>query len=306
MAGAKVPAPGDPLLTNTDWTNILARLERTYKGYDGVSLTEWATGNTDRPEIAAGSVIEIDGSPFYYPTDETIVDGAGLTDGWCYVKHVVSGDTVTATLTNTFGTWDTAKQGFYDGSDNRFSLFAMYRSGAITKIFTQKGYFINPYYLPSILAEPGGGITQKWGYDGLLKKIPILTGGTILIRDDTTDSYLVPDSTYTTIKTLNIPEYFPKSTLAFSFEGKEGTARTTTFRVLLNGVSVYSGTVAGTDYKTFNVSALSLKGGDTLKFQGYVSIPGSSSTMYVKNARIYYDNSFTPTDWEKMIFGITL
>lgn len=137
MAGAKVPAPLDPMVNGDDWTNILARLERTYKGYDGVSLTEWAAGNTTRPEIAAGSVIEIDGSPFYYATDETIVDGGGLIDGWCYIKHVVSGSNVTPTLVNTFGTWDTAKQGFYDGND-RFSLFAMYRSGAITKIFTEK------------------------------------------------------------------------------------------------------------------------------------------------------------------------
>lgn len=142
MAGAKVPAPLDPMVNGDDWTNILARLERTYKGYDGVSLTNWAVGNTTRPKIAAGSVIEIDGSPFYYATDETIVDEAGLTDGWCYIKHVVSGDAVTPTLTNTFGTWDTAKQGFYDGTD-RYSLFAMYRSGAITKIFTQKSIVSN-------------------------------------------------------------------------------------------------------------------------------------------------------------------
>ena len=128
MAGAKVPAPLDPMVNGDDWTNILARLERTYKGYDGVSLTEWAAGNTDRPEIAAGSVIEIDGSPFYYATDETIVDEAGLTDGWCYIKHVVSGDAVTPTLTNTFGIWDTAKQGFYDGR----IVVSLYRIGGIT------------------------------------------------------------------------------------------------------------------------------------------------------------------------------
>lgn len=140
MAGAKVPAPLDPMVNGDDWTNILARLEKTYKGYDGVSLTNWSSASTDRPQIAAGSVIEIGGAPFEYATDETIVDEGGLTDGWCYIKHVVSGDSVTATLTNTFGTWDTAKQGFYDGND-RYSLFAMYRSGAITKIFTDKAEF---------------------------------------------------------------------------------------------------------------------------------------------------------------------
>jgi hypothetical protein len=142
MAGAKVPAPLDPMVNGDDWTNILARYNRTVKGSEGVSLTNWVAGNTDRPEIAAGSVVEIDGAPFEYATDETIVDEAGLTDGWCYIKHVVSGDAVTPTLTNTFGIWDTAKQGFYDGGD-RYSLHVMYRSGAVIKIFTQKGFVSN-------------------------------------------------------------------------------------------------------------------------------------------------------------------
>ena len=191
MAGAKVPAPLDPMGTAASWTNILARLEKTYKGYEGVSLTNWAAANTDRPEIAAGSVIEIDGAPFEYATDDTIADEGGLTDGWCYVKHVVSGDTVTATLTNTFGTWDTAKQGFYDGSGNRFSLFAMYRSGAITKIYTEKHILGNYISLDSDVYS-GQAVRHK------VVSFQILNGGS----DAYVDHGLV--NAYTNHRILNI------------------------------------------------------------------------------------------------------
>jgi len=141
MAGAILTAPLDPLTTAADWTNLLAINERPNMGREAVSLTEWASGNTNKPEIAAGSVIEIDGSIAYYATQTALTDIGGLTDGWCYIKHVVSGTVVTPTLTNTWGTWDTAKQGYYDGSGNRYSLFAMYRSGAVTKIYSYKSIF---------------------------------------------------------------------------------------------------------------------------------------------------------------------
>lgn len=138
MSGTIQDAPNTVPAGVSDWEDELNLRELSMKGYDGVSLTEWEDANTDKPEIAAGSVIEIDGSICKYVTDETLADEGGLADGWCYIKHVDNGDgTVTPTLTNTFGTWDTAKQGFYT-SGARFSLFAMYRSGAVTKIFTLK------------------------------------------------------------------------------------------------------------------------------------------------------------------------
>ena len=138
MAGSILTAPSTTLSTNTEWQNELGYTEAARYGYEGISLTEWASGNTNKPQIAAGSTIEIDGAMAEYASDTALTDDASLTDGWCYIKHVVSGTVVTPTLTNTFGTWDTAKQGYYDGSGNRYSLFAMYRSGAVTKIYTGK------------------------------------------------------------------------------------------------------------------------------------------------------------------------
>lgn len=138
MANEIQTAPSTTLDDNVHWQSELNLRELSMKGYDGISLTEWAAGDTDRPQIAAGSVIEIDGAIAKFTNQTAITDEGGIADGWCYIKFVVSGSDVTPTLTNTFGTWDTVKQGFYDGSGNRYSLFAMYRSGAITKIFTEK------------------------------------------------------------------------------------------------------------------------------------------------------------------------
>jgi hypothetical protein len=137
MANEIQTAPNTTPTTNADWAAELNLRELSMKGYDGISLTEWAAGDEDKPQIAAGSVIEIDGAIAKFTTQTALTDEGGLADGWCYIKFVVSGSDVVPTLTNTFGTWDTAKQGFYDGTD-RYSLFAMYRSGAITKIFTDK------------------------------------------------------------------------------------------------------------------------------------------------------------------------
>lgn len=137
MANEIQTAPSTTLADNDDWEQELNLRELSMKGYDGISLTEWAAGDTDRPQIAAGSVIEIDGAIAKFTNQTAIADEGGIADGWCYVKFVVSGADVTPTLTNTFGTWDTAKQGFYSGND-RYALFAMCRSGAVTKIYTNK------------------------------------------------------------------------------------------------------------------------------------------------------------------------
>lgn len=142
MANEIQTAPNTTPTTDADWAAELNLRELSMKGYDGISLTEWASGDTDRPQIAAGSVIEIDGAIAKFTAQTAIADEGGIADGWCYIKFVVSGSDVVPTLTNTFGTWDTAKQGFYDGND-RYSLHVMYRSGAITKIFTQKGFVSN-------------------------------------------------------------------------------------------------------------------------------------------------------------------
>jgi hypothetical protein len=138
MSGTIQTAPNTVPGAVADWENELNLRELSMRGYDGVSLTEWEAANTDKPSIAAGSVIEINGALCKYAVEEALTDEGGLADGWCYIKHVVAGLNVTPTLTNTFGTWDAAKNGFYDGN-NRYSLFAMYRSGAVTKIFSYKG-----------------------------------------------------------------------------------------------------------------------------------------------------------------------
>ena len=60
MAGAKVPAPLDPMVN--DDGQIYCSTWRTYKIYD--SFTSQIGQQVMAPKIAAGSVIEMGGSPF--------------------------------------------------------------------------------------------------------------------------------------------------------------------------------------------------------------------------------------------------
>ena len=55
MAGAILTAPNTTPGGVSDWQNELGYTEAARYGYDGVSLTEWASGNTTIPKIAAGS-----------------------------------------------------------------------------------------------------------------------------------------------------------------------------------------------------------------------------------------------------------
>ena len=114
MAGAQV-------------TIALSALEKQRLGYQAISLTEYDSDL--EPEIAAGSKIEISGALFEFAAPESITGWAGIalsTDAW--IKLVVTGATVAAEFTDVAPTWDTAKQGWYDGLDRYIG--GLYKDGS--------------------------------------------------------------------------------------------------------------------------------------------------------------------------------
>lgn len=97
----------------TTQTNYPARVIGTDKGYNGVSLTEFAT--TAEPEIASGSYMEIGGTVFYASADESISGiGAIANDNQIYIYVDVTG---VVSASTTAPTWDTYKQGWYNSLD---------------------------------------------------------------------------------------------------------------------------------------------------------------------------------------------
>lgn len=111
MSGTKVNN-----YSNID-TNIQAlqlTTDKVFKGLHQLTLTEMDT--TTVPAIAAGSVVECNGTLIKYDTEEAIVTtdphtSATVADGAVYI--VIKGADLTAYFTATAPTWSDAKQGYY-------------------------------------------------------------------------------------------------------------------------------------------------------------------------------------------------
>ena len=139
--------PNTPPTTNPgDWNNFVAREDASNIGagiaIDTLSLTNW-DATTTVPAIAQGTKVEVGGSIYLADSDTALVDDSGLADGEVHIKLVPSGGTVIPTLTSdAIPAWDATKGGWYD-SDDKFLPFEMTRSGAITKVYSNKKRF--PY-----------------------------------------------------------------------------------------------------------------------------------------------------------------
>jgi hypothetical protein len=125
MAGIRINdyGIGDP-----DLTSLMETTDNQRIGRHAVSLTEFAT--TNKPKIAQGSRIEVNGSLFLFDEsgDEDI--SGSPSDGVVYIKLTPAGETISASFTNDAPTWDDEKQGWYETStNNRYLNFWMIKNG---------------------------------------------------------------------------------------------------------------------------------------------------------------------------------
>ena len=96
-------------------TVAVTQIEEQRKGYNGVTLTQFANDTTE-PQIAAGSIVEIAGSLYEFSGAEAITGFAGIGNGnQTYIEVTASGATASAAFSTTAPTWDTDKQGYYNG-----------------------------------------------------------------------------------------------------------------------------------------------------------------------------------------------
>lgn len=126
---------------HTDVDAMFLTLDKTFKGMCNFSFTEWSTAN--RPSIAAGAVIEVNGALFTADIDEAITETP--PDGVVYCKLIPSGDPIvcTAIFTEVAPVWDDEKQGWYSptsGEENHRYIGGCHKSGTS---FLGKGYFDN-------------------------------------------------------------------------------------------------------------------------------------------------------------------
>jgi hypothetical protein len=113
-----------PVSVAADWETLLNVNAAGNVGYNAITPTNWDAG-TLAPAIAAGSMIEINGSIAYFQNQEAI---GGIQTGLNYLQFVVSGTTVTPSWTLTAPGWNAAKAGWFVGS-NRASGHVCYQSG---------------------------------------------------------------------------------------------------------------------------------------------------------------------------------
>lgn len=94
----------------TDVVNVIK------KGFIDVTLTEWSQSNQTKPQVAAGSVFEQNGSIVEVSSNQTI-DSSVVADYIPSTVYLVYNNTnQTYAFTKTSPTWDSTKNGWYVGS----------------------------------------------------------------------------------------------------------------------------------------------------------------------------------------------
>ncbi len=129
-----------PALEADDWTDFITLMTSQMKGLIKLTLTNYS--NTSAPSIAAGSIVEIDGTFYQFTTDEAVT-GSPTDAQLNYIKLSNSGGTITVAWASANGTWSDSKQGYYDGT-SRFVGQCWYTTSGTA--YTRKIVFDQYYY----------------------------------------------------------------------------------------------------------------------------------------------------------------
>jgi len=113
MAGTIIsyPQSGD-----TDRNSFITLLQKTSKGYMGLSLTHYGDTGAD-PSIEVGSYIEVNGAVYSFGDSLAITGDSGDT-GDVWFKIVPDGDSCSFQISGDSGTWSASKYGWYGTGDS--------------------------------------------------------------------------------------------------------------------------------------------------------------------------------------------
>lgn len=194
MAITKLPFPtaSTPNYTpsiSTDYNNQNEYIERNARGYNAITLTNWDLSTT-KPQIAAGSVIEINGST-YDITTATDISTSAATAGTVYVYF--DDGTPEFKFLDIAPTWSATLNGWYNSGD-RFTGHQMEWNGAST--YTLKATSIgNAKNSNNLLTTPDGISMSKDSMTGVY-------GTYTFVGSD--DIWLIPKGGYMMIIPYNI------------------------------------------------------------------------------------------------------
>ena len=129
------PTAGVPTVP-TDYTKQNEYIKRNAKGYNAISPTNWDISSI-KPQIAAGSAIEINGSTWEMTTD-TDIDTSGASSGTIYLYF--DDGVPEFKFLDTAPTWSETLNGWYL-SDDRFTGHLMTWDGANS--YSEKNVYTN-------------------------------------------------------------------------------------------------------------------------------------------------------------------
>jgi hypothetical protein len=149
-------------------TNYQNLADKQRRGYQAISLDSLIT--TAAVTIKSGSVVEVAGALYEFQADETESGGtwAGIgNSNVVYIYIVPAGSTATFIYSVTAPTWDSSKQGWYNGTSR--AVVSLYKDAG--------GLYQSKYLLPSSQSSPLPG-----GARNIIKTSGAL--GTIAVTGD--------------------------------------------------------------------------------------------------------------------------
>lgn len=151
MAGARV---NNYSPSTTDLTSLMASVDATRLGFDGVTFTNYSTFAL--PAISAYSMCECGGSVYLFSTEEPIstTSVTSTSDAVWYVRLVPSSSQCTASFSTITPAWRSDYNGWYQSTSsiNRYVAYAFKSSSSIygIKKITQKMDVYSYVHLSSV------------------------------------------------------------------------------------------------------------------------------------------------------------
>jgi len=157
----QVLEPRDYSPNDKDWQDFLYRTTFQNGGYIKLMLRELNT--SEEPLIARGSRLEVNGTFYSLPEDMEILDPHNVAyEQWIFIYAAVQPNSLKFEYRNTLPKYDTAKCGWFDGTDRAISKLYLREDGWWSKVILEdyESMFKNNF---TVLPTTGGELIGEGG-----------------------------------------------------------------------------------------------------------------------------------------------
>lgn len=192
-------------MATTAIVDVASAAQANFKGFNNITMTNW-TSATLKPLIAIGSTFEVGGTIYQTAAADQDTDPAaawaGLAAGLVYLYATAAAGAITFSVSSTAPTWDTAKQGYYNGAARCLGLFIKTSGGdwSVKTILTHRGDGYTKSLLIPLVLDIG-----DWNMDATATIAVAIPGGVsttkqvrcvdVMIRNDADNTFIPLAST---------------------------------------------------------------------------------------------------------------